>query len=60
MKLAGKLDLALGIVLGVVAGLAVAYLLVFVIGHGGSSSSISTESATREQARPEGPARAAP
>ncbi len=39
----GKLDLAIGIVLGVALGLALAYLVVFVIGGGGSGSGVSTE-----------------
>jgi hypothetical protein len=63
MRSAGKLDLAIGVLLGLAAGLALAYLLVFVIGGGGNASSISTgtdappNSSTRKS---EPPGRVAP
>lgn len=46
MKLAGKLDLAIGIALGLIVGLALAYLVVFEIGGGNSGSSITNETTT--------------
>jgi hypothetical protein len=43
MRFAGKLDLLAGIVLGVAIGLALAYLVVFVIAGGDSGSGVSTD-----------------
>lgn len=47
MKLADRLDLAVGIVLGLVLGLVLAYLVVFEIGGGNSGSGVSTETTTK-------------
>lgn len=41
MRVAGKLDLAAGVLLGLAIGLAIAYLAIFVIGGGGDASSSS-------------------
>jgi hypothetical protein len=46
MRSGHRLDLAIGIVLGLAIGLAVAYLLVFVVGGGGSGSGLSTDATT--------------
>jgi hypothetical protein len=57
MRIAGKLDLALGILLGVALGLALAYLVIFVIGGGGSGSDVTKDATTapRESTTKAGP-----
>jgi hypothetical protein len=47
MRRAGKLDLAIGILLGVIVGIAVVYLLVIVVANSRDSSKITTEPRTQ-------------
>jgi hypothetical protein len=55
-----RLDLAIGVVLGLLLGLAVAFLLIVVIGGGRDASSISTDETRPAPTRPEAPRQAPP